>query len=103
MTLLLACLAMAAKDGLGVGLMQSESRVAFWFAGFFDAGSDWANWVVNAYTAVPLGVHGWTAHNVFVMTVVSVTSFGGTAFWTWFEDKHIPEHRRRPRHHRRKR
>lgn len=91
MTLLIACLAMTLKDALGTGLMLSESRVRVWLAGAFDAGSDWANFIVNAYTAVPLYIHGWTLHNILVLGAVSATSFGGTALWTRVGDRLIPK------------
>lgn len=91
MILLLACVGMMFKDALGTGLMLAESRVRVWLAAAFDAGSDWANFVVTAYTAAPLYVHGWTTHNVAVLLAVSGTSFLGTALWTFLGDRLIPQ------------
>jgi hypothetical protein len=91
MTLLIACVGMMFKDILGTGLMLAESRVRIWLAAAFDAGSDWANFVVTAYAATPLYVHGWTVHTVGVLVAVSGTSFFGTALWTYAGDRLIPK------------
>ena len=80
--LLLACLSMAAQDGLGVFLVVAETRGRAVLAGGLDAAGDLARQLVTVYAAGTVIKDGWTPHSMIIMAAVMVTSFVGTTIDT---------------------
>lgn len=84
LSVLLAVLAMALKDALGVGLVVAEARGRAWLAGVFDAAGDLATILVTLAGAGAVIVHGWTLHTIAILAAMTITSLLGTAYWTRF-------------------
>lgn len=81
--LLWVALTMLAKDGLGTLLVIAEARGRHWLAGALDAAGDVAQVASMVFGAGEIIVHGWGPEAIWVLAVMCVTSFFGTALWTW--------------------
>lgn len=84
MILLLVAVSMAAKDGLATLLVIAEARGRHWLAGALDAAGDVAQVASMVFGAGEIILHGWGWRSAEILAVMVVTSFVGTAYWTWF-------------------
>lgn len=81
-TLLWVAVAMAFRDGLATLLVIAEAKGRHWLAGSLDAAGDVAQVASMVFGAGEIIVHGWGTRAVWVIAVMCVTSFFGTALWT---------------------
>ena len=81
--LILAVIAMAIQDFLGVLLVVSEARGRYWLAGFLDAASDYAKFLTAGIAGATLVQNGFTAEFVLI-TAMAITSFIVTSMSTRF-------------------
>lgn len=90
-TLVLAAVAMALKDALGTLLVVAEARGRGMLAGAMDATGDLATILVTLAGAGAVILHGWTLHTILLLSVMTVTSFFGTWFWTRQASRLMPD------------
>ena len=89
--LVLACVAMALKDGVGTALVIAEARGRSVTAGALDAASDLATVLVTLAGAGAVIVHGWTWHTAGILAAMMLTSFAGTICWTQLATRWMPD------------
>lgn len=89
--ILAACGAMAVRDALGTLNTIAQARGRAWMAGTLDAFLDLASILVTLAGAGVVIQHGWSGHTVLIISTMMLTSFLGTAFWTWVGDKWTEE------------
>lgn len=90
LSVLLACLAMTARDALGTGLTVSEAHNRAVLAGFFDAAGDLAMIAVTVLGAGVVLEHGLNGHAIVVLSAMTITSFFGTLGYTKLANRMMP-------------
>lgn len=83
LTLLLACVTMAARDAIYTWLTIAEAHGRAVLSGLLDAAGDLAAFAVTVLGAGAILQDGWSGHTVAILAVMLATSFLTTTAATW--------------------